>query len=556
MHAQQSAALKIGFLFFDGHARGWQNHLIREFESDPAAFKIHVLDCQPDRETRDGFISPLAVPGKIARTIERGVFLRFARADPSLLKLRSMGDLHEVPAEQKLALRGCSANRGMLQLPEAAKAQLRALELDVLVLFTGLECPADLLAMPKFGVWAIRHADGKALSADLPLGFWEVYFNSRRTMVALHRLDERPLGRWVLKRLWFQTETSSWTLNELNAMEFSTLLLRDALTQLRRTGALPQIDIDNFDTAEQPISRTARGFHYWFALLKLTKRRIANRLLHLFTHGQWYLLAGKSERPLLTDPAQLQAFMPPGATWWADPFIFNHRGETWVFAEEKADEKSSAHICSFRWTPTGLVRVGVAIKPDYHVSYPVVFEHDGRIFMLPETVSNRTVEIWECKQFPLIWEKRKVIMENVIAADNTLLRHDGRWWLFTNISRSPLTQNCCVETFIFSSSDPIDGEWIPHDKNPVISDCRRARMAGPFIVSPDGGEILRMAQSNSRTYGESLVMCRVDKLTQSEFEESLLRVIEPNWDPRVVGTHHYAANGGLVVMDANKRVFR
>jgi hypothetical protein len=555
MHAHDASSLKVGFLFFDGHARVWHKHLIRELKADPT-FRIHVLDCQPASPTHQPFVSPVAALGKLARAIERGVFLRFARADPSLLRLRTMGDLGAVAADEELELRGCTARGGVLGMPAEAMERVRDLGLDVLVMFSDLSCPSELLALPAHGVWAIHYADGRASHTDLPIGFWEVYYKSLRTMVALQRLGRNALDRWVIRRVWFQTEISSWTFNELNAMEFSKFLLRDALDQLRRSRSLPQINLDNFDSAEQPLSRAPQWYHYWLAILKLSGRRIAARVLHYFMREQWYLLAGKSTNPLLTNPAQLQAFVPPGVTWWADPFVFNHQGESWVFAEEKPDPATPAHICAFRWTPQGLVRAGIAISPDYHVSYPVVFEHEGHVYMLPETSSIDRIEIWECMEFPLRWEKRRVIMEGVSAADNTLLQHDGRWWLFTNISRSQLMRNFCVDTFIFSSTDPINGEWIAHDKNPVITDCRRARMAGPFVVSADGKEILRMAQSNSRNYGESLVMCRVDKLSQSEYEESLLRVIEPNWDARVVGTHHYAAADDLVVMDANKRVFR
>jgi hypothetical protein len=279
-------------------------------------------------------------------------------------------------------------------------------------------------------------------------------------------------------------------------------------------------------------------------------------LLHLLFWEQWYLLAGHCQRISDVAPADLRPVYPPAQTWWADPFLFHHAGKFWVFAEEKARQNAPASICVFEWTAEGVKRVGTALSPGYHVSYPFIFEHKGNVFLLPETSSNGTVEIWECVDFPLRWRRRRVIMEGLRAADSTLLQHGGRWWLFATISRSEALPNLCVELFVFSSDDPIDGEWVAHPANPVVTDCRRARMAGPFIRVAENGQLLRIGQSNSRMYGESIAVCRVDILSPTEYRESLVRVFEPDWDPRVIGIHHMSTDGERVVMDAKKRVLR
>jgi hypothetical protein len=131
------------------------------------------------------------------------------------------------------------------------------------------------------------------------------------------------------------------------------------------------------------------------------------------------------------------------------------------------------------------------------------------------------------------------------------VHYGGKWWLFCNISRSELVPNYCLDLHVFFTDDPVNGDWVPHDLNPVVTDCRRARMGGAFITSRDG-RLLRMAQSNSRTYGESLSIMRIDRLSQSEYDESRLHVFCPDWKPNLLGTHHLCMDGDMVAMDAKR----
>ncbi len=39
--------------------------------------------------------------------------------------------------------------------------------------------------------------------------------------------------------------------------------------------------------------------------------------------------------------------------------------------------------------------------------------------MVPETFSNKTVELWKCTEFPLKWEKHSNLLENIETVDST-----------------------------------------------------------------------------------------------------------------------------------------
>ena len=51
-----------------------------------------------------------------------------------------------------------------------------------------------------------------------------------------------------------------------------------------------------------------------------------------------------------------------------------------------------------------IVEVRDAINLGYHMSYPQIVEEDGEIYMIPETVANKRLEVFHCVGFPDKWE--------------------------------------------------------------------------------------------------------------------------------------------------------
>ena len=171
--------------------------------------------------------------------------------------------------------------------------------------------------------------------------------------------------------------------------------------------------------------------------------------------------------------------------------------------------------------------------------------------MLPETSQNRSLEIYRALELPHRWELEKVICEDVVAADATVFEHAGRWWLFANQSVAGGGQD--DELFAYWSESPL-GEWTPHRDNPVVSDVTRARPAGrPFRI---GDDLIRPAQDGSRDYGYALALNRVEVLTESEYRETLIERITPDWLPNAIGTHHFARSEHFEVIDAKVRARR
>src|SRR2546421_9920387 len=109
--------------------------------------------------------------------------------------------------------------------------------------------------------------------------------------------------------------------------------------------------------------------------------------------------------------------------------------------------------------------------------------------MMPETRSNRTVELYRAREFPTQWEPAGVLLSDINAADATLAEIDGTWWLFVNVAVDGSGNS--DELHLFSAATPL-GPWTPHRSNPVKSDARSARPAGRLLFH--GGAYYRPAQ--------------------------------------------------------------
>ena len=186
----------------------------------------------------------------------------------------------------------------------------------------------------------------------------------------------------------------------------------------------------------------------------------------------------------------------------------------------------------------------VVLERPTHLSYPFVFEDEGEWYLLPETAGTGTVELLRARRFPWDWEPHAVLLRDVRAWDPTLLRHDGRYWLFLTMAAPGVRPSDELSLY---SADSLTGPWRPHPRNPIVSDARRARPAGRILA--DQGHLVRPSQDGSGAYGRRIVLNRIDVLTPEDYQETPIGAIEPGWLPGVVRTHTYTADGGFEVLD-------
>jgi hypothetical protein len=268
--------------------------------------------------------------------------------------------------------------------------------------------------------------------------------------------------------------------------------------------------------------------------------------------GQWFMLHGRAAKETLLnpEPARLRKLFPPNDRAWADPFLWKRGEDFFVFFEEWLFCKPHAHIAVMQ-----LSRDGQAVPPakpvlmeSHHLSYPFLFEYEGRLHMVPEGGGGRAIHVYQCEEFPDRWRKRATLMRNLRYADTTLFEHEARWWLFVTLKQGVFGLN--HDLFVFWADTPLSDKWTPHPCNPVVRGFEGARPAGPLFEL--GGRLFRPSQNSLVRYGYGLRINEIVRLDAHHYEERPVTEVRPDWEDGIRATHHINWRDGAIVMDARR----
>ena len=238
-------------------------------------------------------------------------------------------------------------------------------------------------------------------------------------------------------------------------------------------------------------------------LLPKLGKKLARNPLHRdkVRHRRIGLLRADAPKPTTAPSADRSGFQwikdSPGR-FFADPFLLAHNGQTWLFFEQFRTAKKRGRIsCGPVGQDLSIGEPRLCLDLPYHLSYPVVFRHNGETFMIPESVANKSVELWRAVDFPFSWKLEKTLFQGSLV-DTTPIFHGGRWYFFTAISE-PKGNAAFGALF---SSDDLTGDWVRHPVSPISTDVRYARSAGA-ILNVDG-RLLRPVQDCSWGYGHCI----------------------------------------------------
>jgi O-antigen/teichoic acid export membrane protein len=232
----------------------------------------------------------------------------------------------------------------------------------------------------------------------------------------------------------------------------------------------------------------------------------------------------------------------------ADPFGIQQNGTLHVFFED-FDQRGGRGVISH----TSLDARGAVSDPvpvldaGYHTSYPFLVEDSGAIWMIPEIADAGEVRLYEAVDFPLRWRLAATLLANIQVSDPTVIRQDGRWWLF-GTSRGRGVDHALR----IWHAPALTGPWVGHRNDPVKVDARSARPGGtPFLVD---GILYRPAQDSSRRYGGRVAVNRIETLTPDRFIEQVVATVDPG-SRYPDGLHTLSAVGRRTLIDGNAMHF-
>jgi hypothetical protein len=203
------------------------------------------------------------------------------------------------------------------------------------------------------------------------------------------------------------------------------------------------------------------------------------------------------------------------ALFVADPFMVR-RQDTWYMFFEVYNYDAAKGEIGLATSKDALTwkYEKIVLREPFHLSYPYVFEWNGRYYMIPETHQAQSVRLYESRQFPTEWACTDVLISGQRFSDNSLLRYGDLWWLFSETS-SDLKH----DTLRLYFSTDLQGPWNEHPASPVVRDDPHvARPAGRIVLWQN--RLIRFAQDCFPIYGTRIRAFEILELTTCTYRES------------------------------------
>ena len=235
---------------------------------------------------------------------------------------------------------------------------------------------------------------------------------------------------------------------------------------------------------------------------------------------------------------------------YADPFVFKTSdGRINILFENVSsyhlDGKISLMVCNDNFEP---VLEKVVLDTNDHLSYPYVFQENGKTYVFPENAFGGSLNCYEFDTVKNSLVNKKEIIPLPLL-DSTILKYQDKYWLFATLLGDTLNS----DLHIFHA-DSLFGPYTPHKSNPVKRQLNGSRPAGNFIEVD--GAIYRPTQNCGNYYGESITINKITTLTTEKFEEEEYMVIVPNkTDEFNYGIHTINAVDDIIIVDGQKGYF-
>ena len=543
----QSQKLKLGLLLDSFQVPAWVFSTIqRVVNGNSGEIKLMILN---NDRGRNQYINR----GKWVYSIFNRIDEKLFTKEPNPLAQKNILELlAEVPVIKVCPVQEDNSSF----LNETDLWTIREYELDILVKFGFERLRSESLNISKYGTWFYYHGDDRKMKGGPP-GFWEVVENWPETGSALLAVGGNSFSKRVLYRSFFFTYPLTPARHRSYYLWATTSFLHRQIALLNQCGEEKFFQkTEKFNThpfLEIKNNAAPSNFLATISIVKIIDRLCKEILNRIFYLDQWFLMFSL-KKDVAEGFSTFDRLIPSKDTFWADPHAIQVNGIYYIFIEEFSHQKNRGHISVIEMDESGHWKAPVKVlEKKYHLSYPFIFNWQGRYYMVPESGENRTIDIYQCVEFPYKWEFKQNLMKDVKAVDTTIVHYRGKWWLFTAIAENEAAAPN-VELFLFYTDNPFTGQWKAHPQNPIVSDVKSARPAGDLFIKD--GKLIRPSQDCSKTYGYGFDLNEIVILSETEYLERRVTSVRPDWEKRIFATHTYATQENLTVIDVLTRRFK
>ena len=266
---------------------------------------------------------------------------------------------------------------------------------------------------------------------------------------------------------------------------------------------------------------------------------------------EWFLAFQKIGKDNFFNLDNLKIFEGENGHFIADPFCIKKNGVYWIFYEDCNYKKGVIKCIGLDNDLNITFNPKTILENTYHFSFPCLLEDDDKLYLIPETYKNNTIDLYECINVPDDWKFKKTLL-NLPGKDSIVFKHNHMYWIFTTLGKN--------NNLTIFYTDSLLGEWVKHPISKNYYNFKSKRNAGQIIKIDE--KIIRPTQFDIREYGENIVFNEIIKLTETEFEEVEMSRISPNWECKdyigkwnLKNTHTFNKADDFMVIDGNKQIF-
>ncbi|MCF8297585.1 MAG: hypothetical protein K9J13_08595 [Saprospiraceae bacterium] len=536
--------LRFGIMCSGYEFQSWQAESIKILLENGQECALLIID--------DNSIEEKSLFSKSARFLGKNALFNFYQRfflRPSAKEIKSLSfELKDIPIIK------CKTEKKKFSqyFSDDDISKIKEYKLDFIIRYGFSIIKGEILNSAKYGVWSFHH-DDEQIYRGVPSGFWEIMEKDAANGAILQRLTNRLDGGVILKKGWFKTVSHSFKGNIDSTLNSTIDWPWQIANQIIQCGE------DSHPTKESSSSAKIRFLPRNFLMLKFFTKLFCNKIKfhyqELFCPEDWALgIIKKDIKSLIENGIQekqihwIKSNEPN--KYFADGFVFEDDNKLQVFCENYDYKTEPANLMwlildkeSFK-----IIEKKVVLDNKSHLSFPYVFKNDKNIYCLPEASASGKLElyIWNDKNKTLDFSK--TLLPDFAAVDPAIFNHNNKWWIFAN---EKYNSNTLLNIFY---SENLEGPYLPHILNPVKTDICSSRSAGQIIKNEKG--IFRPAQDSASTYGSQIVINKIIKLNEHEFEEQAISFLSPkNLKNYRKGLHTLSFTDNYVLIDAKRFKF-
>lgn len=392
----------------------------------------------------------------------------------------------------------------------------------------------EILNSSKYGIWSFHHGDSSRYRGG-PSGFWEIINNEPVTGVTLIKLNKFLDKGDIIDKGFYSTK-KNFLINNYFIMDKSFKLLIKNINILANN---KKISFSKFNSLNDKIYKSPSLIFlfkyykiYLFQFLKKLKKYFFKKFLNK-PNNIWTIFNSDISKININSKKE---FKLKKNEFWADPFFFNYLKKDYIFFERYYLNKKKGVISSGQLIDNKIINLKDIVVRKHHLSYPQIFNYKNKIFMTFESWQAKKCELLQLVNFPNKWKNYNNFLNGINSADPTFYTDkNNNLWLFINISKD-LYNDHDSELYIYLVKNNFK-KFIPHLKNPVITDSRYARNAGSIFNYK--GKIIRPSQINIHdSYGYGLNFQEIKKLSLDEYLEVNYKKFFYDKKSKYNGIHH------------------